>query len=203
MPRTILGLDLGQAQDFSALAVAQESGADEAGKPLWSVPLLKRWQLGTSYLDIVADVGRIAGTLAIYVTAVPTLPELAVDATGVGRAVVDILRQALLPVSRLVAITITGGSAVTQTSLNAWNVAKKDLVAAVQAPLQQRRLKVARSIAEAEALQRELQMFKVKITAAANESFEAWRERDHDDLVLAVAIALWLGERKKREFKWW
>jgi hypothetical protein len=41
----------------------------------------------------------------------------------------------------------------------------------------------------------ELRAFKVKITAAANETFESWRERDHDDLVLAVALACWLGQR--------
>jgi hypothetical protein len=42
---------------------------------------------------------------------------------------------------------------------------------------------------------KELQNFKVKITAAANEIFEAWREGEHDDLLLAVAIAAWMGER--------
>jgi hypothetical protein len=31
------------------------------------------------------------------------------------------------------------------------------------------------------------------VTAAANETFEAWRERDHDDLVLALALALYVG----------
>ena len=30
---------------------------------------------------------------------------------------------------------------------------------------------------------------------SGNETFESWRERDHDDLVLAVALAAWLGER--------
>jgi hypothetical protein len=35
--------------------------------------------------------------------------------------------------------------------------------------------------------------FKVKVTAAAHETFSA-REGAHDDLVLAVAVAAWLGE---------
>jgi hypothetical protein len=34
----------------------------------------------------------------------------------------------------------------------------------------------------------------VKITPALNETFEAWRERDHDDLVLSVGLASWLAE---------
>ena len=29
----------------------------------------------------------------------------------------------------------------------------------------------------------------------ALETFESWRERDHDDLVLAVVLVAWVGER--------
>jgi hypothetical protein len=45
-------------------------------------------------------------------------------------------------------------------------------------------------------LVRELQNFRVKLTVAAHETFGAWREGDHDDLVLAVALACWLAERE-------
>jgi hypothetical protein len=41
---------------------------------------------------------------------------------------------------------------------------------------------------------RELGTFTVRITEAGNESFEAWREKDRDDLVLAVALACWAAE---------
>jgi hypothetical protein len=48
----------------------------------------------------------------------------------------------------------------------------------------------------AEVLGRELQQFRVKVNlATGNESFEAWRERDHDDLVLATALACWYASR--------
>ena len=44
-------------------------------------------------------------------------------------------------------------------------------------------------------LVRELSTFRAKVNIATwNESFEAWRARDHDDLVLAVALAALLGE---------
>jgi hypothetical protein len=46
---------------------------------------------------------------------------------------------------------------------------------------------------------REFLTFRIKMNAATeHESFEAWRERDHDDLVLAVALACWLGEKLGR-----
>jgi hypothetical protein len=51
-------------------------------------------------------------------------------------------------------------------------------------------------LAHAETLETELQNFRVKITAAANETFGAWRERDHDDLVLALALAVWHAEKQ-------
>jgi hypothetical protein len=43
--------------------------------------------------------------------------------------------------------------------------------------------------------------FKVKINiATGSESFEAWRQKDHDDLVLAVAMPGWFAEHACPEF---
>jgi len=40
----------------------------------------------------------------------------------------------------------------------------------------------------------ELQNFKLKITKSANDTYEAWRESVHDDLVLSVGMAVWYLE---------
>jgi hypothetical protein len=69
-------------------------------------------------------------------------------------------------------------------------VAKKNLVAAVQAPLCSGRLRFATGLELTPVLACELENFRVKVTADRNETFESWRERDHDDLVLALARAL-------------
>jgi hypothetical protein len=50
-------------------------------------------------------------------------------------------------------------------------------------------------------LRKELQAFRVKVTANQNESFESWREQDHDDLVLASAMAIWAGERLRDRYR--
>jgi hypothetical protein len=42
---------------------------------------------------------------------------------------------------------------------------------------------------------KELREMRVRITAAGNEQFGAWREGSHDDLVFAVALSCW-GVRK-------
>ena len=42
----------------------------------------------------------------------------------------------------------------------------------------------------------ELLNFKIKVNiATGNDSYEAWRENIHDDLVLCVALACWFGEQ--------
>jgi hypothetical protein len=54
---------------------------------------------------------------------------------------------------------------------------------------------VALYVHEAAILVRELQQFQVKITMSASETFGVWRDGQHDDLVLAVALACWWAER--------
>jgi hypothetical protein len=41
--------------------------------------------------------------------------------------------------------------------------------------------------------------FKVEITKSGHDTYgNDWRENEHDDLVLAVALAAWAGERVPR-----
>jgi hypothetical protein len=184
-PLYFLGLDLGQARDFTALAVLERNGSGREAE--FHARHLQRWPLGTSYPQIVRDLSALLGHQAFA----STFPTLAVDQTGVGAAVVDILRQAG-PRARLVPVHITGGDQVTQEG-GVTRVPKRDLVSVTQTALQTGRLKVAAALPEAETLQRELQNFQVKVTLAANDTYGAWREGTHDDLVLAVALGLWAG----------
>jgi hypothetical protein len=175
------GLDLGQSQDPTALAIADCEG--EIANRVCLVRHLQRWPLGTSYTDIADDMETI------MLRPQMTGAKLIVDHTGVGRGVVDIFR--VKPALKsLYAVTITGGDAVNHDGRN-WRVPKKDLVGIVQVLLQGGRLKIAPALPEAETLVRELQLFQMKITDAGNETFGAWRSGQHDDLVLAVALACW------------
>jgi hypothetical protein len=55
---------------------------------------------------------------------------------------------------------------------------------------------VSSALPEAKTLMQELLNFRVKVSlSTGHESFEAWRERDSDDLVLALACALWYAKR--------
>jgi hypothetical protein len=117
---------------------------------------------------------------------------LIVDQTGVGRPVVDMLRLArLAPIP----VSITGGDAVSGNAREGFRVPKRDLAGVLQVLVQASRLHFAQALPDLAVLQKELLNFKVKIDPqTAHDSYSAWREGDHDDLVLAVALACWYGE---------
>lgn len=179
----LCGLDLGQAQDYTALAIAEQHGASPQAS--YHVRHLERFPLGTAYPAIVSHVQMLLQR--------PPLQgqhTLVVDATGVGRPVVDLLDQAqLVPI----AVTITGGDQV-QHEGRSYRVPKRDLVGSLQVLLQSQRLKVAEALPLAQILLQELLNFKVTIDPhTAHDSYSAWRENIHDDLVLATALACWWG----------
>ncbi len=105
-------------------------------------------------------------------------------------AVVDGMRAVGL---KPVAITITGGEALSAAP-GGWRVPKIDLIACVQMLLGGGRLKFAAGLPEVETLIAELLAYQVKVTEALNASYDA-RQGAHDDLLLALAIALWYAER--------
>ena len=185
-----VGLDLGQTTDPTALAVLERSGLLE--EPDFAVRHLLRYPLGTPYTAIVPDVVRMTNTRPLAGRCT-----LVVDQTGVGRPLVELLLKEP-GVPRVVPVTITGGHEVTVMPDRSFHVPKRDLVTALQVPLVGRRLKVAAGIPDADILVRELSSFEVKITEAAKETFGARRGGQHDDLVLAVALACWLAGHEPR-----
>lgn len=186
----LLGLDLGQAQDFTALAIIQRFPESEPA--MYAVRHLRRWRLRTPYTEIVSDVGGLLHQPPLQ----GATAALLVDATGVGAAVLDLFRAATLGADQLIAVTITGGADAQQQERSAWRVPKRDLVGAVQVLLQNQRLKIAAALPEAETLLKELEAFRVRISPAGHDSYGAWRDGEHDDLVLAVALATWWGEHE-------
>jgi hypothetical protein len=114
--------------------------------------------------------------------------ELLVDKTGVGRGVTDLLKERGL---KYTGIVIHGGES-THSAAGDYHVPKKDLVAALEVPFDRGTLKIAQGLELCPVLKEELQAFRRKQNPkTAHVSFEHWRDSDHDDLVLAVAMACW------------
>lgn len=183
----IVGVDLGQANDYTAIAVAEvrapaPDGAETA--PHYQIRHLERLELGTPYPQQVERVQVIMKGLKGAL--------LVVDQTGVGRPVVDMLRaKSLNPY----AVSIHGGDATTRDGYN-YRVPKRELVSILQVLLQSKRLQVAKSLPDAQTLVEEMLAFKVTISQTGHDSYgNDWRENPHDDLVLATALACWRGEQ--------
>lgn len=176
-----IGVDLGQASDYTALSVIEKSGN------MAYIRHLERLQLGTPYPYQVSRIKMIWSTL-------PKGTRLIVDHTGVGRAVVDLIkREGMNPV----ALTITAGNEPTKEGMN-WHIPKRDLISSLIVAFQTGNVKIAKSLPEAETLTRELMNFKLKVNLqTGHDSYEAWREGIHDDLVLSVAMAVYTAELGK------
>jgi hypothetical protein len=205
--RFTLGLDLGKMSDFSALAIAEERPERTdlrlgqgrlvpywADDPSYDLPWLQRWPLRTPYETIAKEVaGRVAALSGNTANEVA----LYVDGTGVGTAVVEILKQQdaiKVMGERFKVVTITAGREVTRVS-GGWHVAKGELVSVAQVALQRGKLNVAPALPEARTLRDELTTFEVTLTENANATF-SHRDGKHDDLVLATALALWGAKRR-------
>jgi hypothetical protein len=189
------GLDLGQAQDYTAVAVLEKRTTPDSGRPgrtvsHYAVRHLERFRLGMPYPDVCTRLARLFADPPLAGST------LVVDYTGVGRPVLDMLRRSNIQAG-VRAITITGGQKAT-AGAGGWMVPKRELVSNLQVLLQARRIKVAPTLPAAALLVQELMNFQVKISPAAHETFGTWREGAHDDLVLATAIAAWLGELARR-----
>ncbi len=227
MTRIYLGLDLGQAADYSALCVIEEpiwvpgqgwtAGADLTqeqrmlyAQGLWyawgqlapSLPpiwlkLLYRYPLRTPYPDVVSDVIRRLGGPQEQLRRDAVL---IVDATGCGAPVCDMFAFGGLPCP-MIKVIIHGGTKVTQDY--GLHVPKRDLVASVQALLHTGRLQVAQANEFTKAWTDEMQGYRIKLTATGHDSYSAREDSVHDDLVLAVALACYYrGAENRGEQQW-
>ena len=225
-PTFLVGLDLGTRHDYTALSVLQQHIlpgsrtaamlADEDNSVLvnaeheyrYDLIELSRWR-GEGYSVVIPRLRALLPTLrqagyqqqwdagrpAQYEPNVTVL----VDHTGVGIAIVEAIRNAGIPCQ---GVTITGGDTITNDG-DDWRVPKRELVARTQVLLETKRLKIASRLPLAATLVAEFDNFRSKkAVLTGHDSYGAgqdWREGNHDDLVLSVAMAAWFGEHHAME----
>lgn len=195
--RWIVGVDLGQSTDPTAICALhhrvlplQRWTPNDKAKTWkqerdehFDVRHLERLPLGMPYPSQVQYVATLLGRPPLVGA------KLVIDETGVGRPVGDLLDQAGLRPNR---VTITAGLESTQHGGNSFHVPKGLLISGVDARLHTGELRIAAAIRDAPALQEELKDFQRKVSDAGRATYNA-RTGAHDDLVLAVAIALWFA----------
>jgi hypothetical protein len=206
--RYVVGLDIGQVNDPTALAIVRhtieplETWSERRVAPnanrynilrqdmheYFDLQHLERLPLGMLFPDQVAAVVQRLHTRPLD----PTV-EVITDITGVGSPIADMLDRANLKVVR---VFITAGHEPVHHGKQRWSVPKHTLVTGLLASFQCKRLRVAPAMKEVRALFDELADFIPRYTAAGHITYNA-REGANDDMILALALALFGHTRPK------
>lgn len=187
--RFLIGLDLGQASDYTAISVIEQEFSQELAGYVYKLRYLERVR-GESYAKVVARVYEMLKSPKLLAS---EPPRLILDKTGVGAPVADMFRVREV---RPIEVTITGGQNIIAAG-HGYHVPKRDLVFALLTTFQNGQFKIAEGLLLAKPLIDELLNFKVKIdTKTGHDSYESWRESIHDDLVLSASLAVWFGKFK-------
>jgi hypothetical protein len=195
--QVFVGLDLGQKQDHSAIAVVERLEQRLAWMP--SMPpkmcirYVERVPLGTPYPKVVERVSEI-----IRNPLLEGRSRLVADATGVGAPVVDLLKAAHLPCS-LTPVTITSGDRAHSNGEH-WHVPKQELMTNLLVLLEAGELSIPKRLPELWTLVRELSAVEMRHRPGGVLKLGADGSGEHDDLVIAVALACWKGKRKENSF---
>lgn len=179
-----IGLDVGKVRDPSAIAVAEVIPHVYGARVenTFVVRHLERVPLGTAYPHVAE---RVAAIVASVRRRNPRI-RLYVDATGVGRAAVDLLIQAGVSPR---AVYFVAGDGLTVRPDGSLSLGKARLVSRLQALLHAGRLHLPPT-AEGRALARELLSYERRVTWDGRATFGAFKARTHDDIVTAVGLAV-------------
>ena len=192
MGTVTIGVDIGQRVDSTAIAVVEREeriekreGADD--RRVWhhTARRLERLPLGTSYPDIARRLVEVAARVA---ERTGQRPRLYLDATGVGKPVVDVLKDHKVQ-ARLTAVYFTYGDRRLKGDEGSISLGKAYLVSRLQALFQGERLHLSRHDPEAETMTRELLDYEIRVDQNANDKYGAFRVGTHDDLVTALGLA--------------
>lgn len=186
-----IGVSVGARSDRSAASVVRVRD-----DKMVECVHLQVWQPGTPPTQMLADVVNIAETILKPkrfehtergVVAVPRDNAYAVlDVTVAGAAVGSIFVTALGETGAGVdTFVITAG---TQSSKG--RVPKRDLASVMWVLLEKRLFTYSTQLEHAATLRDELPHFKITNTSGRDDEID-WRNRPHDDLVIATALACW------------
>jgi hypothetical protein len=217
--RYSVGVDLGQANDFTAIAVLEKTIAPPEtamfspvgehpgnrlveGSMVYDLVYLKRPKLGTPYDTIARRVADLVCELEPQ-GAFGELGQvtLSVDGTGVGRGVVDMLDAEFkrrgatsksVPKVDFRRVSVTGSNTSLkrpQRTNGYWSVPKKDLVFPAVAAFQQAKIRIAKGITDRDALVNELKNYK-RTTNIATGNMAFEPWRESDHDDLLFAVCL-------------
>lgn len=187
-----IGIDIGQRVDPTAIAVLEsdwrpvEEGSSRKEEHFLT-RFLERLPLGTPYPQIARRLAQIAQKA--WETA-GSRPTIALDATGVGTPILDVLKEARVA-GELQPVYFTHGDrrTVVEGKPPEIRLGKAFLVSRLQALLQSGRIHLPET-EEARVLAKELMDYEIRVDQDANDRYGAFKVGSHDDLVTALGLAV-------------
>jgi hypothetical protein len=184
-----LGLDVGPPGQPTGFAIIESPALEQAPSQYeYHLRHIERFAPGTPYTNIIRTVAE-----RVSAAGVKSSP-IAVDLTGVGRPFLEQCWKARAGLN-VKAISVTAGLGVQKAEDGTTLVPKRDLVMVLQLALQGRRLKIAPGLPHANLLTAELGNFRLRSVPLGDAAPIEWRDGQHDDLVFAVALAVWFAEK--------
>lgn len=199
-------MDLGSENDYAAMGILER--IEKVRDP--NIPSVNSRPIRTEKIMIVSELHLKYLTRIPLKTTYPKICEmiktvienpeyvgdiqLVIDRTGIGLPIMQMMYlYDLAPIG----ITITNGNSANGTK-HGYNVPKRDIVTALLAAWQSGRFKMPppEKMPIIETLVEELQGFKMKIDQkTGHDSYEAWLEKIHDDLVIAIGLGVWYMDK--------
>ncbi len=194
--RYFVGLDLGQRADPAAMAVCERQLVTgdfdhvyraQRKRYQLGVRALERFHLGTSYLKVADRVRDVVE----YLSQTGGV-RVALDATGVGRPVVDMLEERGMA-ARLLPVIVTGGHNESYNK-GSYSVPKMDLIDALRLAIDRGGIEFAAGMPQTKLLLEEFAAMRDRRTQDGGREIGA-RGKDHDDLVFAVMLGCWAARK--------
>ena len=172
-----MGVDLGQRRDYTAIVV-DERGEEDTHR----IRHIERPRIGTPYPKIIRRVMQIRDRIE---KRTGSAPEIFMDATGLGRPVVDEFEAKGVYVTP---VTIVAGESVSR-EFRELHVGKLALITRLDVLLADGRIEWDGSTKAGKHLTSELHSFQLKVSQSGALQLEA-EKSFHDDLVIALALAV-------------
>lgn len=191
-----VGLDLGRRRDHSALVIAEMTRFATGRRSAVTLDYVFENRLRVRHVERI-PLGMKYSQLADYVGGLLEHRELrdwpcqlVMDATGVGDAVLEMMKGARLR-AQIVPVNITGGADTVRNARGEFNVPKAELVSNLENLLAEDLLEIAAGCAHTSELLDELAWFERTKLATGHVAYAAARASVHDDLVVALMLACW------------
>lgn len=184
-PIVVYGMDIGKVKDPAVMCCLSSrpgiARSDGDPLPVWNVHRIEALPLGTPY-----------AVQAAYAASAASVAPVAMDATGIGAAVLEATRNMATAdvVDRIIGITWTGGNQGRHESAD-WKVAKNVLIHNLVRAIDHDGIRIHPRTSGAATLTKQMRTFvrDLKGNGAANAL-----SGHHDDYIAALMIAAYIGD---------